>query len=62
MDNPFNPLNTNLTVNDKTAPTISGIAVTPISLDARINGLPMTQTFKTIQKKINHNILKDRFK
>ena len=58
LDNPFNPLNTNLTVNDKTAPTISGIAVTPISLDARINGLPMTQTFKTIQKKINHHILK----
>ncbi|HPC36689.1 MAG TPA: peptidoglycan DD-metalloendopeptidase family protein [Candidatus Marinimicrobia bacterium] len=57
LDNLFNPLNTNLTVNDKTAPTISGIAVTPISLDARINGLPTTQTFKTIPKKINQYIL-----
>ena len=53
LENPINPLNTNLSVADNTAPTIEGLAVTPISLSARVNGMPTTRTFKATHQKNN---------
>ena len=40
-----NPLNTNLRINDPTIPTIKSIALVPIAINSRINGLPSTQIF-----------------
>jgi len=57
LENPFNPLNTNLTIADKTAPTISAVAVTPVSRDARVNGWPTTQTFPAKYTQNNHYIV-----
>jgi len=57
LENPFNPLNTNLTIVDKTAPTISAVAVTPVSRDARVNGRPTTQTFAAKYTQNNHYIV-----
>jgi len=62
LENPVNPLNTNLTVFDKTAPTISAIAVTPVSREARVNGLPSTQTFRATHIKNNHYIAGDQIR
>lgn len=51
LENPLNPLNTNLRVQDNTRPEISAIALTPVQIASRINGLPLIQTFKT---KLSH--------
>jgi hypothetical protein len=57
LEQPFNPLNTNLTVYDKTAPTIGAVAITPVSRSARVNGLPTTQTFSARRQQGNHYIV-----
>jgi len=59
LENPFNPLNTNLTVADNTAPTIEGLALTPVSCSARINGLPTTQTFRAVYQSNNQYIISE---
>ncbi|MFH1213700.1 MAG: hypothetical protein V1681_06405, partial [Candidatus Neomarinimicrobiota bacterium] len=59
LENPFNPLNTNLAVNDKTAPTISAVAVTPVRINSRVNGLPTTQTFNARYLKNNNSIISE---
>jgi len=42
---PFNPLNTNLKIDDQTIPTISAVAFTPLTPDSRINGSSLIRIF-----------------
>lgn len=42
---PFNPLNTNLKVEDSTIPTIKELAVVPVDIDSRVSGSPEIQIF-----------------